>query len=100
MNTEEKAWLKAVAEDMKKHQTTAPETREMFKTVEAELKAIKELMLDKFGNNEKEHGALQKMMDNKASKWTEKALIVLMTGVFVWVLNQVLNLIPTVKAFL
>lgn len=34
-----------------------------------------------------------------ASKWVEKAVYLGMTGIGVWVINQILSLIPKVQAF-
>lgn len=43
---------------------------------------------------------LKSTVSKKASKWTENVLKALMVGVGIWVLNQVLNLIPTVQALI
>jgi len=43
---------------------------------------------------------IKESLNKKANKWTERVLIFGMVGVGAWVINQVLNLVPTVSAFL
>ncbi len=101
MNKEEKAWIEAVLSDkIKNHTESSPQTIALFDRVEDKLDGLKELFTERFKQNEKDHNALKEAMNKKASKWTEKAIMTLMTGSAIWVLNQLLNLIPTVQALI
>ena len=97
---EDHKWVKATVEDKMKHSESSPQTVLMFKSVDGKLDGLKELFEERFKQNDKDHDSLIKKVEAKASKWTEGVLKMLMAGVGLWVLNQILNLIPTVEALI
>lgn len=63
----------------------------------AKLDGMKELMEEKFNTNDKAHKHLSDALHKKANKWTELVIKFGLGAVGVWMINQILNLIPKVQ---
>ncbi len=67
------------------------------KVIIERIDGLKELMELKFENNDEQHKDIKKSIHKKAALWTEYVLKALMAGTGLWVLGQLLDLIPKVR---
>jgi len=67
------------------------------KVIVERIDGFQKLMEVKFANNDSQHEEIKKVLHKKANKWAEYVLKGLMTGVGLWVLGQLLNLIPKIR---
>jgi len=67
------------------------------KVILAKLEGVENLFKEKFAHNDESHADLREILHRKANKWTELVLRLLMGGTAIWVINQLLDMIPRLR---
>ena len=66
--------------------------------IHEKLKGFEKLINEKFKRNDEDHDDLKSILEKKANKWSEYVLKFFMGAMGLWIINEILDMIPKTYA--